>query len=58
MHVLLDDIDGSMVCDVYYKENDLERIKEYCQKDVVALIQLMRKYRGEDLIDDKFIVQA
>ncbi|MBD78940.1 MAG: 3'-5' exonuclease [Crocinitomicaceae bacterium] len=53
-----DDIDGSMVGDVYYKENDLERIKEYCQKDVVALIQLLRRYRGEELIEEKFIVEA
>jgi len=47
-----DDIDGSMVGHVYWVENDLERIATYCQKDVVATAQLIRRYRGEDLIAD------
>lgn len=34
-----DDISGADVARVYYEENDLERIKVYCEKDVVALIQ-------------------
>jgi predicted PolB exonuclease-like 3'-5' exonuclease len=53
-----DDIDGSMVADVFYKENDLERIKNYCQKDVVALVQLLRRYRGEDLIPEDRIAEG
>lgn len=44
-----DDIDGSMVCDIYWKQHDLPRIVEYCQKDVVAVLQLFRKYRCEEL---------
>jgi len=47
-----DDIDGSMVGHVYWKEQQLERICTYCQKDVVATAQLLRKYRGEELIED------
>jgi DNA polymerase elongation subunit (family B) len=37
-----DDIDGSMVADVYYHQNDIERIARYCEKDVftVALLYL------------------
>ena len=35
-----DDIDGSQIFDVYYKENDLERIRAYCQNDVVALASI------------------
>jgi DNA polymerase elongation subunit (family B) len=50
-----DDIDGSMVGSVYWKENQLERICTYCQKDVVATAQLLRRYRGEDLIDEAYI---
>jgi len=50
-----DDIDGSMVGQVYWVNNDLERISTYCQKDVVATAQLIRKYRGEDLISDDCI---
>ena len=35
-----DDIDGSKIFDVYYKENDLERIRAYCQNDVAALTSI------------------
>ncbi|MDR2963722.1 MAG: 3'-5' exonuclease [Bacteroidales bacterium] len=51
-----DDIDGSMVCDVYWQEQDLQRIVSYCQKDVIAILQLFRKYRCEDLIPEDAIV--
>ena len=45
-----DDIDGSMVSDVYYKENNLERIVRYCERDVLAVAQLLLRYKGEELI--------
>lgn len=48
-----DDIDGSMVADVYWKENNLPRIVTYCEKDVLAIAQLFLKYRGENLIIDE-----
>jgi DNA polymerase elongation subunit (family B) len=50
-----DDIDGSMVGHVYWVDNQLERISAYCQKDVVATAQLLRRYRGEELITDECI---
>ena len=50
-----DDIDGSMVGRVYWVENQLERICTYCQKDVIATAQLLRRYRGEELITDECI---
>jgi hypothetical protein len=50
-----DDIDGSMVGYVYWTENQLDRISTYCQKDVIATAQLLRRYRGEDLIGDECI---
>ncbi|WDF53588.1 3'-5' exonuclease [Mucilaginibacter sp. KACC 22063] len=50
-----DDIDGSMVGHVYWVENQLERICAYCQKDVVATAQLLKRYRGEELIPDDLI---
>lgn len=37
------DIDGSEVARVYYEENDLERIKLYCEKDVAALIEVYKR---------------
>jgi len=50
-----DDIDGSMVGKAYWIDNELERIAIYCQKDVVATAQLLRRYRGEELIPDNLI---
>lgn len=50
-----DDISGADVARVFYEENDLERIKVYCEKDVVALIQLFLKMRGEALVTDEDI---
>lgn len=51
-----DDIDGSQVAHVYWKEKDLDRIAIYCQKDVLTTIQLFRKYLGLPLIRDEFVV--
>ena len=45
-----DDIDGSMVHKVYYQEKDLPRIVTYCEKDVLAIAQLLLKYRNENLL--------
>jgi uncharacterized protein YprB with RNaseH-like and TPR domain len=50
-----DDIDGSQVGHVYWMENDLPRICTYCQKDVIATAQLIRRYRGEELIEENCI---
>ncbi|MCC6252202.1 MAG: 3'-5' exonuclease [Bacteroidia bacterium] len=48
-----DDIDGSMVAEVYYKEKNLKRIVEYCNKDVITLAQLYLKMKGDLGFDDK-----
>jgi 3'-5' exonuclease len=45
-----DDIDGSQVAEVYYQEGDLERIARYCEKDTLAVAQLLLRYKGEPLI--------
>lgn len=47
-----DDIDGSMVADVYYKEHDVERIVTYCEKDVLATARLFLKMRNLQTIED------
>jgi len=51
-----DDISGADVARVYYEENDLNRIVTYCQKDVIALIQLFLRFRNEPLVDEDNIV--
>jgi uncharacterized protein YprB with RNaseH-like and TPR domain len=50
-----EDIDGSMIAETYYIKNDLQKIVEYCQRDVIAVCQLLLKYKGDDLIDEKNI---
>ena len=50
-----DDMDGSQVAKVFYEDKNLDRIIHYCEKDVVATIQLFRKYQSEPFIDDEFI---
>ncbi|RYZ20504.1 MAG: 3'-5' exonuclease [Chitinophagaceae bacterium] len=46
-----DDIDGSMVADVYWKERNLPRIVHYCQKDVVTVAQVYLRLVGETCIE-------
>lgn len=53
-----DDINGSEVGRVYWIEDNLERIRTYCQKDVIAIAQLMRCYLGLDIISEDFIDYA
>jgi predicted PolB exonuclease-like 3'-5' exonuclease len=50
-----DDIDGSQVAHVYYKEKDVNRISIYCQKDVLATTQVFLKLNGLDLIKSENI---
>ncbi len=53
-----DDIDGSMVGDIYWKEKDLNRIKNYCQKDVVTTARLLQKFKGLPTLTDQQITYA
>jgi hypothetical protein len=50
-----DDIDGSMVGDVYWKEKNLERISTYCQKDVITTARLIQKFKGIEMVKDEHI---
>jgi uncharacterized protein YprB with RNaseH-like and TPR domain len=45
-----DDIDGSQVNGVYWKEKDLNRIVIYCQKDVVTLTQVLLRFHCKPLL--------
>ncbi|GJM34026.1 MAG: 3'-5' exonuclease [Saprospiraceae bacterium] len=47
-----DDIDGSNVGRVYWEENDLDRIAVYCEKDVLATVQLYCRYRRMPLLEE------
>jgi len=45
-----DDIDGSMVGDVYWNEKNLERIVTYCEKDVVTTANIILRFKNMPLL--------
>jgi hypothetical protein len=51
-----DDIDGSQVGVVYWKEKNLERISIYCEKDVATVANLMLRFKGLPVLKDEQIV--
>lgn len=48
-----DDIDGSEVGRVYWEERDVERIARYCEKDVLATVQLLLRFMYMPLLKDE-----
>jgi hypothetical protein len=47
-----------MVRDVYYEENDLERIIHYCERDVVTVAQVFLRLRNETLLKEDRIINV
>lgn len=45
-----DDIDGSQVAAIYWEGNDIDRIITYCEKDTLAVANLLLKYLGGKII--------
>ena len=52
------DMDGSMVQDVYYKNEDLPKIVEYCQRDVVVVAQVILRFKNLPLLETEKIIIA
>ena len=50
------DMDGSMVQEVYYKDNDLSRIVEYCQRDVVVVANVLLRFNNMPLLKEENII--
>jgi len=50
------DIDGSKVQEVYYQEKNLQRIVEYCQRDVVVCANIVLRYKDLPLLTDERVV--
>jgi hypothetical protein len=46
------------VARVYWEEEDVERIATYCEKDVLATVQLFRRYKGQPLIAEENITSV
>jgi len=53
-----DDIDGSQVRDVYYEENDIDRIVIYCEKDTITVAQILLRLRNESLLTEDEILSV
>jgi len=51
-----DDIDGSQVGEVYWKENDLQRIVTYCQKDIITTANILLRFKNMPLIEQNNVV--
>ncbi|TNE59271.1 MAG: 3'-5' exonuclease [Bacteroidetes bacterium] len=51
-----DDIDGSEVAGVYWVDRDLDRIAAYCEKDVLATVQLFLKMKRLPLLEPEQVV--
>lgn len=53
-----DDINGSEVGTVYYKEKNIPRIVTYCEKDTIAIAQLLLRFNNIPLIKELNIVHV
>ncbi|WP_439131135.1 3'-5' exonuclease [Polaribacter sp.] len=51
-----DDIDGSEVAAVYYKEKNIQRIVNYCEKDTIAVAQILLRFNNENRLQNTDIV--
>jgi 3'-5' exonuclease len=53
-----DDIDGSQVGEVYWRERNLPRIVTYCQKDVLTVMQIILRLKGQELLQAQEITEV
>ena len=52
-----DDMDGSMVGEVYWKEKDLVRISKYCMQDVYTTMRVFLRLKGiNDIVPEPVYV--
>lgn len=52
------DIDGSQVGRVYWEDGQVERIAAYCERDVLATAQLVRKFKRMNLLPEENIMYS
>ena len=50
-----DDMDGSKVRDVYYNDKDLERIRVYCEKDVMVVANVILRFKNLPLLQNECV---
>ena len=52
------DLDGSRVGDCYHLEHDLDKLARYCEEDVLAVAQIVRRFTGRSLLTRDQVVYA
>jgi len=53
-----DDIDGGQVRHVFYEEQNIDRIITYCEKDTVAVAQIVLKLQQKELLEEHEIISV
>ena len=53
-----EDIDGSQVAQVYYKDNDLDRIAKYCENDTLAVAQVYLRLMHFEILKEEQVVRV
>ena len=53
-----DDIDGSEVAKVYYQEKNIQRIVDYCEKDTIAVAQVLLRFNNQELLKETDIIRV
>ena len=51
-------MDGSEVRSVYYEEGDIDRILIYCEKDTLAVAQILLRLRNEKLLEPHEVISV
>lgn len=53
-----DDLDGSKVGEVFWKEKNLARIETYCRKDVITVANILLRFKGLSYLNDELKIPA
>ena len=53
-----DDISGSEVAAVFYQEKNIKRIVTYCEKDTIAVAQLLLRFNNQPILTTEDIVHV
>jgi len=48
-----DDMNGSMVQEVYYRQQDLPKIARYCEKDVIVTANIILRFMNLPLLQEE-----
>lgn len=53
-----EDIDGSQVAQVYYKDKDLDRIAKYCENDTLAVAQVYLRLMNLKILKNEQVIRV